>query len=165
MVAINKEEALKNLKRDGLIFGVYISEDNKILICKTPFFHQLSLPCVKLNEGEDISYQFDPMFRNEFQITPEIKQYLELTRGFYEENNIGKNGNFICLHIEEYAEYPLKKKPMLKPSGNYSEMQYITYEEALELYHKNEITNYSMFYIFRIKEVLDENMANNRNNV
>lgn len=165
MININKEEVLKKLKKDGLIFGAFRSEKNKILICKTPFFHQYSLPCIKLNEGEEISEKFDPMFRNEFQITPEIKKYLELTRGFYEENNIEKNGNFICLHIEEYPEYPLKKKPALKPSGNYTDIKYVTYEEALELYHNKELTNYSMFYIFKLKEVLNENMADSRNNI
>lgn len=155
VVANNLNIVLDNLQKDGLVFGAYINGENNFLICKTPFFTELSLPCVKMFVGKEITDLFIPMFKDEFQITPMIKNYVELARGSYLDGEEQKNGNFVCLYITEYPHFPLKEEPKLKPSGKYVDIRFVSYDEAKRLYASGELSEYSMFYISRIWNYLE----------
>lgn len=167
VVANDLNVVLDNLQRNGLVFGAYADEEERYLVCQTPYFPELSLPCVKMYAGEEVTSKFSPMFKNEFQITPMIRNYVELVRGSYMDGDIQKNGNFICLYITEYPYFPLKDNPELRPSGDYTDIRYITYDEAKHLYSIGELNEYTMFYISRIHNWRAENesMGTNRNNV
>lgn len=147
------EEIIAELQKESLLFVAYHNDEGKILIAKGPYFKRFSLPAVRVTKP-DASYTFlNPILRKEFGINTYIKDYIELVRGFYKaEDGQYKLGNLICLFAKEYYDYP--GKPNLTPEPEiFSEAKYVTYEELIQMYERDEVTEYTMYYASRIKDI------------
>lgn len=147
------EEIIEQLQKESLVFVVYHNDEGKFLIAKGPYFDRHSLPCTRVTDNNAAYAYLNPILQKEFGINTRIKDYVELVRGFYKEENEYKIGNFICFLGEEYYEYP--GKPNLTPNPEiFSDAKYVTLDEAKELYSQGQITEYTMYYLMRVHEFI-----------
>lgn len=146
------EEIVEQLQKESLALVVYHNNEGKILIAKGPYFKRFSVPAVRIVKA-DASYTYlNPVLRKEFGINTYIKDYVELVRGFYKTEEGYKLGNLICFFANEYHDYP--GKPNLTPEPEiFSEAKYVTYEELIAMYERDEVTEYTMYYASRIEEI------------
>lgn len=149
------EEVIEQLQKESLAMVLYRNEEKKILIAKGPYWERYSLPCTRVTDSNAAYAYLNPILRKEFGINTQIKDYMELVRGFYKaEDGEYKNGNLICFLGEEYYDYP--GKPNLEPEPEiFSEAQYVTLDELMALYEEEKVTEYTMYYALRLKEKED----------
>lgn len=142
-------EVVQKLQKDSIAMALYRNSEGKFLICKTPFFNQYTLPCTPIDESQSVTYFLNPILEQEFNIVPMITDYIETTRGIYLKNNKLSLGNIICIKYKDYSRMLKAVDENIMDSIIYTEKQYITYEQALELYNSNKINSYSMYCIER----------------
>ena len=148
------EEIIEQLQKESLVFAAYYNDEGKLLIAKGPYFKRYSLPAVRVTDSDSTYTYLNPILQKEFGINAYIKDYIELVRGFYKaEDGEYKLGNFICFFANEYYDYP--GKPNLTPNPEiFSEAKYVTYEELIQMYERDEVTEYTMYYAGRVKEIV-----------
>lgn len=142
-------EVAQRLQKDSIAMALYRNKEGKFLICKTPFFHQYTLPCTPIDDSQSVNYFLNPILEEEFNIVPIITDYIETTRGIYLKNNKLSLGNIICIKYTDYDNILNTVDKNIMDSVIYTEKQYVTYEEVLELYNNNQINSYSMYCIER----------------
>lgn len=141
-------EVAQKLQKDSIAMALYRNQEGKFLICKTPFFNQYTLPCTPIDETQSITYFLNPMLEIEFHLVPMITDYIETTRGIYLKEGKLSLGNIICIKYKDYKN-PLQQENNLSESSVYTEKQYITYQQAIELYNSKELSEYAMYCIER----------------
>lgn len=129
------------------LYGAICIEDGKILLCKSEYFKKITIPLI-YNEYS----KFETMLKNEFGIFPFLtKLYKE-----YEVpiilNEEYVNINIYPFKVEEYPDYTLKEEVKIDESGEYTEKKYYSYEEALELYNQEEISESTFNIILLLKK-------------
>lgn len=142
-------EVAQKLQKDSIAMALYRNSEGKFLICKTPFFNQYTLPCTPIDESQSITYFLNHILEEEFNLVPMITNYIETTRGIYFKNNKLSLGNIICIKYTDYNKLLNTVDKNIMDSVIYTEKQYITYEQALDLYNNNKINTYSMYCIER----------------
>lgn len=149
------EEIIEQLQKESLIFAAYQNDEGKLLIAKGPYFKRFSLPAVRVTDQFSSYTYLNPVLQKEFGVNIYIKDYIELVRGFYKgEDGEYKLGNFVCFFGKEYHNYP--GKPDLTPEPEiFLEAKYVTLEELTAMYENDEVTEYTMYYASRIKEIVE----------
>lgn len=142
-------EVAQKLQKDSIAMALYRNSEGKFLICKTPYFNQYTLPCTPIDESQSVTYFLNPILENEFNIVPMITDYIETTRGVYLKDGILSLGNIICIKYKDYSRALNTIDSNIMDSIIYNEKQYITYEQALDLYKTNQLSTYSMYCIER----------------
>ena len=142
-------EVVKKLQKNALAMALYKNKEDKYLICKTPYFNQFTLPCIPVDETKSITYFLNPILEEEFNIVPMITNYLETIRGVYLKETYLTIGNILCIQYKDYKSEIQSKDENITNSIIYTEKQYISYEQALQLYSTNKLNPYSMYCIER----------------
>lgn len=142
-------EVVKKLQKNALAMALYKNKEGKYLICKTPYFNQFTLPCITVDETKSITYFLNPILEEEFNIVPMITNYLETIRGIYLKETYLTIGNILCIQYKDYKTEIPSKDENITNSIIYTEKQYISYEQALQLYSTNKLNSYSMYCIER----------------
>lgn len=148
-----------------LSFGIYLNEEGKILVSDTPFSTKgkKSIPCVltNLESGENTMAKLTALFEKEYGIDLYLLYYMNYTKGINKSNvneQILTSRNY-CYTISKAGEYMKNSKtgewysrPMkMDPSGQYENMEYLTYEEIVERWKNDKITDTTMFFIKEAK--------------
>jgi hypothetical protein len=134
------------------LYGAIYIENRKILLCKSEYFKKITIP-LKYDEYA----KFETMLKNEFGIFPFLtKLYKEyevpvIINGEYINTNIHP------FKIEEYPDYTLKEEIEIDESGEYTEKDYYSYSEALNMYNEDKISENTFNIILLLKKegVLD----------
>ena len=134
------------------LYGAIYIKNRKILLCKSEYFKKITIP-LKYDEYA----KFETMLKNEFGIFPFLtKLYKEyevpvIINGEYINTNIHP------FKIEEYPDYTLKEEIEIDESGEYTEKDYYSYLEALNMYNEDKISENTFNIILLLKKegVLD----------
>lgn len=124
--------------------GIYIKE-RKILLCKTPYSEKITIPL-----KYEVYEKFEKMLKNEYGIFPFLTKLLDEYNVLLDKMNFG-------IHLlkpyilTEYPEYQLKEKITIDESGEYTEKQFCSFEQAKELYNIGKMNETTMILISQLK--------------
>ncbi|MGL5314381.1 MAG: hypothetical protein ACRC92_14115, partial [Peptostreptococcaceae bacterium] len=165
------------LSKDPIVTCLYRRKtDGKFLVCKSKYNKKIGLPIVKIlvsnysiqhgkATSKDVSVQVVNAFRKEFGLDPEILNYYEGTKTSFVNNGVILNGNNIAFDMTDAGEYKGKPTITQNPSGDYTEVQWMSYNQILELVKTNLFDSSSLYYVLRsreqhrIKPILDSRLS------
>lgn len=165
------------LSKDPIVTCLYRRKtDGKFLVCKSKYNKKIGLPIVKIlvsnysiqhgkATSKDVSVQVVNTFRKEFGLDPEILNYYEGTKTSFVNNGVILNGNNIAFDMTDAGEYKGKPTITQNPSGDYTEVQWMSYNQILELVKTNLFDSSSLYYVLRsreqhrIKPILDSRLS------
>lgn len=152
------------LSKDPITTCLYRRKsDGKFLVCKSKYNKKIGLPIVKIlvsnynvqygkATSKDISVQVVNTFRKEFGLDPEILNYYEGTKTSFVNNGVIANGNNMAFDMTDAGEYKGKPTITQNPSGDYTEVQWMSYNQILELVKTNSFDPSSLYYVLRSRE-------------